>query len=62
MKPSDLLLLVLIGAAAVAYGIFSGRAEASRLRGLSADLSNGKLRGILVIAAVAVMVLASHVF
>ena len=62
MSFADFLLPLLIGASAVVYGIYSGRAEASRLRSLHLDVSNGKLRGYLVIFAVSTIIIASIIF
>ncbi len=62
MSRADLLLPVLVAAAAVIYAIFVGRAQASRLRSLQGDVSNGKLRGLLTIAVVIAMILASFAF
>lgn len=52
----NLALQVMIVLAAVAYGIFSGRAKAERLRQLHADLKDGKMRGYAVIGTVALFV------
>ena len=62
MRLTDLLLPFLIAACAVGYGLFVGRARASRLRELQANVSNGNLRGYLAIAIVVGFVLASSVF
>ncbi len=62
MRFADLVLPLLIAAAAVIYGAFAGQARASRLRELHQDISTGNLRGYLVIFFVIVMILASFVF
>jgi hypothetical protein len=62
MSRADLLMPLLIAASAAVYGIFVGRAQASRLRNLHADVSNGTLRGFLALAVVVAIVLASFVF
>ncbi len=62
MSGADLLLPLLIAASAVLYGLHAGRAQASRLRSLHREVSNGKLRGFLTIGVVIAMILATLVF
>ena len=62
MRLADLLLPLLVAASALIYAIFAGRAQASRLRSLHVDVSNGRLRGFLTIAIVIATILASFVF
>lgn len=62
MSHSGFLLALLVAASAVIYEIYTGRAEASRMRSLHQDILNGKLRGHLVILFVIVMFLGSSVF
>lgn len=62
MGRADLLLPLLVAASAAIYAVLAGRAQASRLRNLQADVSAGNLRGFLMIAVVIAMVLASSVF
>lgn len=59
MSGENLLLPFLVAIAAAVFAVYAGRAQASRLRNLHVDIANGKLRGILTIAAVIVMVIAS---
>jgi hypothetical protein len=62
MSLADFLLPLLIAASAVAYGIFAGRARASRLRSLHQDVSNSRMRGYLVIVAVIGIIIATFIF
>jgi hypothetical protein len=62
MTVLKILLPFLIAAAAVPFGIFAGRAQASRMRELRDDISTGKLRGYLVILVVIIMFIATSLF
>ena len=62
MSLADLLLPLLVAASAAISAIFAGRAQASRLRSLHKDISNGNLRGYLTISVVIVVVFASWYF
>lgn len=62
MTLTDIVLPILIAAAASIYAMFAGRAQSSRLRGLHQDFANGKLRGYLTISVVPAVMLASHIF
>ena len=58
--PIDLpnpLLLLLIPAASVVFGVMSGRAKAARMRELAQDLKEGKPRGWAVVFVVGVIFL-----
>lgn len=59
MSPADYLPHLAIGAAAVTFGILSGRARASRLRNLQADLAAGNTRGYLVLLTVVLLIAAT---
>lgn len=61
MDRADILLPVLVVVSAVVYGLFVGKAQAGRLRGLQADLVQGKARGFLVLAVVIGLILVSLV-
>jgi len=61
MTFSEIIFPLLIAVSAVVYGIFSGRAQASRLRSLHRDILKGNRRGYLIILIVIFMVVASVV-
>ena len=59
--PSNLLLSLLIAAAAVVYGVAGGRAKAARMRELAQDLKDGRPRGWTVILVVAAIIILATV-
>lgn len=60
MSFADFLLPILIAVSAVFFGLFTGRAEAARMRELRDDVLASKPRGYLVILAVVAIVFATH--
>ncbi len=62
MSLAGILLPVLVAVSAVIYGIFVGRAEASRMREVRGDILAGNLRGSLVILVVISAIFASYVW
>ena len=62
MSLAGILLPVLVAVSAVIYGIFVGRAEASRMREVRGDIVAGNLRGSLMILVVISTIFASYVW
>jgi hypothetical protein len=56
---SNLLLMLLIAAASVVFGVMSGRAKAARMRELAQDLKEGKPRGWAVVFVVVAIFLVA---
>ena len=59
IDPPNPLLLLLIVAASVVFGVMNGRAKAARMRELAQDLKYGRPRGWAVILVVVMIFLVA---
>lgn len=55
MEIDQLLLQLLIGIAAIGFGIFTGRAKAERLRSLYREVSAGRIQALAIVGVVALL-------